>query len=101
MTRGVTSVFTIIAKNYLAHARVLMKSVALHHPEWRRFVILVDRTDGYFDPGRENFDVLLSGDLPIPHSRWFHFKYSILELSTAVKPYAFEYLFQTLAVESV
>jgi len=38
---------------------------------------------------------VLSSDLPIPRSRWFHFKYSILELSTAVKPYAFEYLFRS------
>lgn len=86
-----TAIFTIIAKNYLAHARVLMNSAAVHHPEWQRFVILADHVDGYFDPSAENFRVFFSSDLPIPHSRWFHFKYSVIELSTAVKPYAFEY----------
>ncbi|MGC4050680.1 MAG: glycosyltransferase family 4 protein [Paludibaculum sp.] len=89
-----TALFTVIAKNYLAHARQLMRSAAVHHPDWRRFVILVDRVDGYFDPAQENFEVILSTSLYIPESRWFHFKYSILELSTAVKPYAFEHLFQ-------
>ena len=90
-----TAVFTIIAKNYLPHARVLMRSVAEQHPDWRRFVILVDRIDGYFDPRDEEFDIVLSSDLPVPKSAWFHFKYTILELSTAVKPYAFQYLFAT------
>ena len=90
---GSTAIFTIIAKNYLAYARVLMRSAAKFHPDWRRFVILVDRVDGYFDPAAEDFEIVLSSDLPIPRSRWFHFKYSVMELSTAVKPYAFEYLF--------
>ena len=87
-------IFTIVAKNYLPQARVLMRSVARQHPEWRRVVVLVDRIDGYFRPEDEDFEVILSSDLPIPMLRWFHFKYSILELSTGVKPYAFEYLFE-------
>src|SRR5215831_10907978 len=93
--------FTIIAKNYLPSARVLMRSIAKHHPDWQRFVILVDQVDGYFDPRDEDFEIILSGDLPIPRSRWFHFKYTILELSTAVKPYAFEYLFQNHGCERI
>ena len=44
---------------------------------------------------------MLSSYLPIPRSRWFHFKYSIVELSTAVKPYAFEYLFRSQAVDRI
>ncbi|QOY88717.1 glycosyltransferase family 4 protein [Paludibaculum fermentans] len=91
---GGTALFTVIAKNYLAHARQLMRSAAAQHPDWRRFVILVDRVDGYFDPAAEDFELILSTGLSIPESRWFHFKYSILELSTAVKPYAFEHLFR-------
>lgn len=90
-----TIIFTIIAKNYLPYARVLMRSAAISHPGWRRFVILVDHVDGYFDPREEDFEIVLSSDLSIPRSRWFHFKYSILELNTAVKPYAFEYLFRS------
>ena len=53
-TPGSTAVFTIIAKNYLAHARVLMHSIKEHHPEWRRFVILADRVDECFDPDRKS-----------------------------------------------
>ena len=96
-----TALFTIIAKNYLAQARVLMRSAAAVHPEWRRLVILADEADGYFDCEAEDFEMVPSTALPIPHSRWFHFKYSITELNTAVKPYAFEYLFDRYDVERI
>ena len=85
-------IFTIIARNYLAHARVLFRSVASHHPEARRVVIIVDDPDGHFNPDDESFETVHSEVLQIPQSRWFHFKYSVLELSTAVKPYAFEWI---------
>ena len=78
-----------------------MASAAAIHPEWRRFVVLVDEVNGYFDPLAEDFEIVLSSDLPIPLSRWFHFKYSTLELCTAVKPYAFEYLFRNQALDRV
>jgi hypothetical protein len=96
-----TAVFTIIAKNYLPYARVLMRSVAQQHAGWRRIVVLADLVGGYFDPGQEDFEIVLTQDLPIPSSRWFHFKYTILELSTAVKPYAFEHLFGTGAFDRI
>jgi glycosyltransferase involved in cell wall biosynthesis len=96
-----TAIFTIVAKNYLPYARVLMRSAAMIHPEWRRYVVLVDHVDGYFDPLAEDFEIVLSGDLPISGSRWFHFKYAIMELSTAVKPYAFEYLFSARGFDQI
>lgn len=59
------------------------------------FVCLVDEVEGYFDPEQEPFTVVLAKDLGIPKWEHFAFKYSILELNTAVKPYVLEYLFQT------
>lgn len=96
-----TAAFTIIAKNYLPYARVLMSSVAFHHPEWRRFVILVDTADGYFDARWENFELIDSAELGCPKIKWFQFKYSTLELSTAFKPYAFTHLFETRGFRSI
>jgi glycosyltransferase involved in cell wall biosynthesis len=87
-----TAVLTIISKNYLAFARTLMASVRDRNPGMARFVVLADQVDGAFDPGGEDFTVILSDELPIPGSRWFHFKYTVLELCTAIKPYAIEYL---------
>jgi len=94
-----SAVCTIIAKNYLPFARVLMASVRRWVPEALRIVILVDRVEGYFDPASEDFDVILSEDLNLPQSPWFHFKYTRLELSTAVKPYALEFLFHQYQLE--
>lgn len=94
-----TAICTIIAKNYLPFARVLMASVRWWVPEALRIVILVDRVDGYFDPAAEDFELILSEDLGLPNSRWFHFKYTILELSTAVKPYALKFLFHRYQLE--
>jgi glycosyltransferase involved in cell wall biosynthesis len=87
-----TAVFTIVSKNYLPFARTLMQSVETCNPGYQRFVILVDAIDGYFNPGDEPFITILSSDLSIPNSDWVHFKYTILELNTAVKPYAIEHL---------
>jgi len=96
-----TAVCTIVAKNYLAHARVLMESVRLWNPDLLRIVILVDRIDGYFDPGKEPFDIVLSEELDIPNVLWFHFKYPILELSTAIKPYALGLLLDRFELDKI
>ena len=93
------AVFTVIAKNYLAHARALMESVRLTAPDVERFVVLVDEPEGRFDPSREDFTVLQSKDLPLPSPAWFHFKYTILELSTAVKPFAARELIERHGIE--
>lgn len=95
------AICTIVAKNYLAQARVLMSSVRKWNPEAKRIVILVDQFDGYFDPSGEDFETILSQDLPIPASKWFHFKYSILELNTAVKPYALEFLIRRYSLARI
>jgi glycosyltransferase involved in cell wall biosynthesis len=96
-----TAICTIIAKNYLPFARVLMESVRLWSPSSIRLVFLVDQPDGFFNPADEDFEVIQSDLLPIPDSRWFHFKYTILELSTAVKPFALEYVLDHYRVDQV
>ncbi len=70
-----------------------MASVKERYPDALRFVVLVDDLEDEFDPDREDFVVIPSDILRIPNSLWFQFKYSILELNTAVKPYAIDYLF--------
>ncbi|MBN9392759.1 MAG: hypothetical protein J0I20_32310 [Chloroflexi bacterium] len=86
-------VCTIVAKNYLPYARTLMQSIKEHNPHFHCFVLLADKIEDFFDPSEEIFTVDVSADLPIPDSEVFHFKYSILELATAVKPFYLEYLF--------
>lgn len=85
-------VCTIVAKNYLPYARTLMHSIKQHNPEFKCFVLLADKIEGYFEPANEDFTLDLSGDLAIPDNDLFHFKYNVLELCTAVKPYYLEQL---------
>lgn len=86
--------FTIVAKNYLPFARTLMASVAQAHPRWRRVVILCDELEDAFDPSDEPFELILATELGIGEFEEIAFRYSILELSTAIKPSAFRRLFQ-------
>jgi glycosyltransferase involved in cell wall biosynthesis len=84
---------TVVAKNYLAHARALARSLRTQHPDIPMYVLLVDDVGGFFDPAREAFELLTLADLDLPRPREFCFRYDVLELSTAVKPFFFRHLF--------
>jgi len=88
------AVCTVMSKNYLSFARVFTKSFLKHNPDIKVFALLVDRVEGYFDPAKEPFEMILVEELDnIPNPSHLFFKYNIIELNTAVKPYFFEYLF--------
>jgi hypothetical protein len=89
---GPATVCTIIAKNYISFARVLCRSFLEHHPTSRCYALIIDDITGYVDPRNEPFEVLTLTDLGIPHVFEFCFKYNLLELATAVKPYLLEHL---------
>ncbi len=90
----ITSVFTIVSRNYFHFARTLMNSLASAHPEWDRYVLLVDEHDGTFNSARENCTIIDVCSLPLPNFKQFLFRYNILELNTAVKPWMCEWLFE-------
>ncbi len=87
-----TAVFTIVSNNYLAFAHTLMKSLAEVHPEWERHVLLVDRPPQGGLPDAGLFTTTAVEELPLPHIKQFLFRYSIMELNTAVKPWMFAHL---------
>src|SRR5438552_17351183 len=88
------AVCTIISKNYLAQARALAESLEQTNPGVPMFVLLVDRVDGYLDPQAEPFTLIELEQLPINDLPRFCFQYSVLELSTASKPFLLDYLFK-------
>jgi len=92
---------TIIAKNYLAQARVLAKSFRRHHPEARCFVLLVDEAEGRFEPASEPFELVRLDELRLPAPRSLCFKYSVTELSTAVKPAFLRWLVEERSVSEL
>ena len=82
------NICTIIAKNYLPYARVLARSHAEHHPQSQCFVLIIDAADGDVDAAQEPFEVLTIGDIGLDEFDEMRATYDILELSTAVKPWA-------------
>ena len=87
------TICTIIAKNYLAQARCLAESFYAQHPDGLMFVLLIDQPEACFDPADEPFTVVQMRELAIPNFVQMAFRYTVLELSTAVKPFFMEYLF--------
>lgn len=76
---------TIIARNYLAFARVLGRSYLEHHPGSRFYVLVVDgQTDDL--PAGDGLTVLSPDVLKLPYFFELCFKYDVTSLCTAVKP---------------
>lgn len=84
--------FTIVGRNYLAHARVLAESFNRMNPDATFDVFLLDG-DGSLDVDTEPFGVLVPSD--VFGEREFNELvaiYSVMELATAVKPRVLTYL---------
>lgn len=78
---------TIVANNYLAYARVLAESFLRFHPGGRFVTLVVDERSSGISYANLPGEVLFAGDLDIPGFRSMAFRYDVLELSTAVKPF--------------
>lgn len=79
---------TIVARNYLAHARVLARSYAEHHAG-RLIVLVIDAEIGDgLDASAEPFEVVVPSQLPLDprEFRLMATIYDPTELATAVKP---------------
>jgi hypothetical protein len=93
---------TIASKNYFALALTVAKSYLTHHPEHHVVIVLVDRNDGYLPTSLPaNVEVMELTEIPIPDLSRFVYRYSILELNAAVKPFAMKYLFVTRGYETL
>ncbi len=86
---GKTVAFTSAATNYLPKVRKLFASLRQHHPEFEIVLALADEADPGIDFAREPLDRVVAIDqLDIPDKlRWTYF-HSIVELATAIKPFA-------------
>ncbi|MEA2195446.1 MAG: hypothetical protein QOG42_1880 [Solirubrobacteraceae bacterium] len=92
---------TIIAANYAPFARVLAESFREHHPESRVFVLVIDDVEGFLDPASEPFEIVRPQDLSIAEFDRMAALYSILEMSTAVKPWLLRYLLDERGAEAL
>jgi hypothetical protein len=86
-------VFTSAAANYLPKVRVLFQSLRRLRPDWRLHLVVADAP-----PPREALDGVpldelhLIEDLGIPEWRAWTFSHSLVELATAIKPFALKRL---------
>jgi len=91
----VLHVFTSAAVNYLPKVRILCRSLRQYHPEAVVHLALADERPEWLRAEDEPFDSILGIDeLAIPDWRAWSFTHSIVELSTAIKPFALKHLLQ-------
>lgn len=90
-----TVVFTIASKNYFAYVRTIMQSLEKSNPQMDRFVVVVDELDDEFMALPRNFELLELNRLDLPHPEQMKFRYDVMELNTAVKPFAILKLFES------
>ena len=91
---------TIVSNNYLAYARVLANSLARHCPDVHFVTLIVDRPSGEIEYETLPFEVLFVQDL-IENHEPICFRYSILELNTAVKPALLRHLFSAAGADQL
>jgi glycosyltransferase involved in cell wall biosynthesis len=92
---------TIIAKNYLAQARVLARSFLAHHPTAQMLVLVMDETEDHLESDGELFTAIRLRDLRLEDRASLCFKYNLLELCTAVKPFFLEHIFDRYGVQQL
>jgi glycosyltransferase involved in cell wall biosynthesis len=86
-------VFTSIAANYIAKARVLAESLKRFHPDLPFYVVLTDALPPWLAVENEPFDAVLTpGDLSIGNVKRWLFQHSLVEASTGVKGFAIQTL---------
>jgi glycosyltransferase involved in cell wall biosynthesis len=98
--RPKTCIFTIAAKNYMHFVRTLMDSVADYAPSADRVLALCDEPDGS-EAADDAFRVIPLSALPIPELERFVFQYTLLEISTAIKPFVIEKLLTEYGYDQV
>lgn len=97
-----TVAFTSAAVNYLPKVRKLCNSIRRFHPEFEIVLALADERCDEVDFAGEPIDRILAlDDLPIPERRIWSFFHTIVELATAIKPFALVELLREPDVERV
>lgn len=87
-----TAIYTIVSNNYLHFARTLLQSARVQHPECQLYCVIVDSDESPARALGDEFEFIGLRELGLPAHDQFLFQYSVLELNTAVKPWAMEAL---------
>lgn len=94
------AIFTICSNNYVPYASVFFESARVFHPEVDIYLCLVDTLHPLVTyPG--GCSIIQAADLPICAFEEFAFRYDVMEINTAVKPFMFSHLFDNLGYDQV
>lgn len=95
--------FTSSAFNYLPKVRLLVESIRKFHPEFEFVLALADdKQSDHIDLSNEGIDrVIALEDLDIPDRNRWAFFHSIVELSTAIKPFVLAKLLEDPSIDAV
>lgn len=85
-------VFTLCSNNYLSQAKTLGDSIKQINPEYKFFIGLLDVPSTEINYEEEiGYPIVLSNEIGIPDFDDLWKKYNIIEFSTCVKPFYFQY----------
>lgn len=73
---------------------MLARSLAEHNPDTRLRTLIIDDFSRHIDPSEEPFEVLTPADIGCGQFTRMALRYSVLELSTAVKPWLLRHLME-------
>lgn len=94
--------YTSITNNYLPKARVLARSLKAHNPDVQFHLLLSDDPIEGFNLADEPFDsLILAEQLVVEDQARFFFSHSVVELCTAVKGLALEFIFERYQADAV
>lgn len=91
-----TAVFTICSKNYLPQARILIASLKTHCPHVEMTAFIADEVENQAEIAAFlGASVVAGRELDLPTYDDMAMRYDIVEFNTALKPAAFDYVFET------
>lgn len=93
-------VFTIVSLNYLSFAKTLLDSLSVSNPDMDQYILIVDKLEGKLDI-HERVNVVQLHEIDLPDMQKMLFRYTILEINTAVKPWMLEYLHKMNKYDSI
>ena len=87
--------YTVCSANYLPFAKAIADSLVHHNPEYQFVIALADTYRGYDPAFFAPHQIIPVQEMQIPELGAMNSKYTIFELSCALKPFVAEFLFQT------
>ena len=91
-----TAVVTIASANYFAQVQILIDSLAKTNPSWDRYFGVVDDVDDELIKACEGrCNIIEMTEIDIPNVNDMKFRYDIMELNTAIKPFVLLYLLKS------